>query len=241
MFKRSNQSESRSLIAKSSALFCLFFGFAFFSEESAAAGDLTGRFMAGSTAASVSGSLEDPVIVSLFRVIDDVVEVDAGSSQVFMEMPGAVREVKIRNGQFSSSVILARPNDSIQIRNLDQEAKLLNCYVGNELKQSVFLPQRGSFIRISQKTAAEKKTRWVDATSGRTVWIHETQSPWVNICSQTGEFRWQNIPEGTYRVTIEKRNQGLIDRTLIVSAETSPLFAFRLGANGLEWVDSELN
>jgi hypothetical protein len=197
--------------------------------------------MAGSTAASVSGSLEEPVIVSLFPVIDDVVEVDAGSSQVFKEVPGAVREVKIRNGQFSASVILARPNDSIQIRNLDQEAKLLNCYVGNELKQSVFLPQRGSFIRISQNKSDEKKSRWVDSTSGRTVWIYETQSPWVNICSQTGEFRWQNVPEGTYRVTIEKRNQGLIDRTLIVSDGSSPLIAFRLGANGLEWADSEFN
>jgi len=249
MFKRCDQSESRSLIAKASALFYLVFGFgfAFFSEARAAAGDLTGRFMAGSTAASVSGSLEEPVIVSLFPVIDDVVEVDAvdavdaGSSQILKEMPGAVREVKIRNGQFSTSVILARPNDSIQIRNLDQEAKLLNCYVGNELKQSVFLPQRGSFIRISQNKSDEKKSRWVDATSGRTVWIYETQSPWVNICSQTGEFRWQNVPEGTYRVTIEKRNQGLIDRTLIVSDRLSPLIAFRLGANGLEWADSEFN
>jgi hypothetical protein len=240
MFKRGDQSESRSLIAQASALFCLVFGFAFFSEEKVAAGDLTGRFMAGSTAVSVSGSLEEPVIVSLFPLNKNA-EKGSDSLQAPEEMPGAVKEVEIRNGQFSSSVILARPNDSIQIRNLDQEAKLLNCYVGNELKQSVFLPQRGSFIRIALKTLEEKKSRWVDATSGRTVWIHETQSPWVNICSKSGEFRWQNVPDGTYRVTIEKRNQGLIDRTLIVSAESSPLFAFRLGANGLEWADSELN
>jgi hypothetical protein len=241
MFKRSYQSESLSLIAQASALICLVFSVALFSEESASAGELTGRFMAGSTVASVNGSLEEPVIVSLFPVIEGVVDVGSDSSQIIKEMPGVVREVTIRNGQFSTPVILARPNDSIRIRNLDQVAKLLNCYVGNELKQSVFLPQRGSSFRISQNTSAEQTSRWVDATSGRTVWIYETQSPWVNICSQTGEFRWQNIPVGTYRVTIEKRNQGLIDRTLIVSAETSPLFAFRLGANGLEWVDSELN
>lgn len=241
MFKRSDQSESRSLITQPITLIGLVFGFAFVSEVSVSASDLTGRFMAGSTAAVMSGSLEEPVIVSLFPANEDLVEVGSDALQVIEEMAGAVREVQIRNGQFSSSVILARPNDSIQIRNLDQEAKLLNCYVGNELKQSVFLPQRGSFIRISQKTSNEKRTRWVDATSGRTVWIHETQSPWVNICSKTGEFRWQNVPEGTYRVTIEKRNQGLIERTLSVSAESTPLFAFRLGSNGLEWADSELN
>lgn len=240
MLKRSDQCESRSLIARASALFCLFFGFASCAEGIGAASDLTGRFMVGSTSVAVNGSLEEPIIASLFPVTEDG-DLGVVSSKVSNEMPGAVREVKIRNGQFSSSVILARPNDSIQIINLDQEAKLLNCYVGNELKQSVFLPQRGSFIRISQKTAIEKNTRWVDATSGRTVWIHETQSPWVNICSKSGEFRWQNVPEGIYRVTIEKRNQGLIDRTLSVSAESSHRFAFRIGASGLEWADTELN
>ena len=239
MLKCGVQFESIILFSQVRAMLSLVFGFTFLSVEFAPAGELIGRFMSGSTAVKASGFLEEPVIASLFPVGENADE-GVGSLNASDEMHGAVREVKIRNGQFSSSVILTGPNDRIQIRNLDQEAKLLNCYAGNELKQSVFLPQRGSFIRISQRATMDKMTRWVDTTSGRSMWVQQTRSPWVNICSKTGEFRWEHVPEGLYRLTIEKRNQGLIERTLSVSSESRHGFAFRLGANGLAWIDSEI-
>ena len=198
------------------------------------AGDVTGTILFSGTPPPVKtiavtkdievcGKEETPderLLVHSQGGIQNVVVMVEGVEGAAAKEPAGDAQMVQKGCTFSPHVVIVRPGAPIPV--LNQDGILHNFHTFSELNPPVNLAQPG----FRKKMMVEfKKTEMVKASCDVHPWMHAvfvvTDTPFVTITDEQGNFALNDLPPGTHTIRIWHETLGNITREVTVPATGS--------------------